>query len=61
MKVLRCCKCEKCIGEIDFDAEVVYPQCGNCANLLPQGEDKLAYTITSLNNQKKEKLITVTY
>jgi phage FluMu protein Com len=55
-KIIRCTKCNKYIGEVEYDAEIVFPKCGNCANPIPDGLDKLAYTINSFNN-KKEKMI----
>ncbi|HEY8109619.1 MAG TPA: hypothetical protein VIG05_01985 [Candidatus Nitrosotenuis sp.] len=55
-KIIRCTKCDKYIGEVEYDAEIVFPKCGSCANPIPDGLDKLTYTINSFNN-KKEKLI----
>lgn len=36
MKQIRCIKCEKFIGEVDFDAEIIRPLCGRCANPIPE-------------------------
>ena len=55
-KVIRCAKCDKSIGEVEYDAEIVLPKCGSCANPIPDGFDKLTYTINSFNN-KKEKVV----
>ena len=44
------------IGEIEYDAEVILPQCGQCANPMPEG-DKILYTVSAIQNQKK-KMIT---
>lgn len=39
-KVVRCAVCDKCIGEVDYDAEVIFPKCGRCANPLPATHDE---------------------
>lgn len=52
---IRCCKCNKFIGEIDYDAEVTMPMCGQCANPMPEGDDKALYTA---NKYKLRKPIT---
>jgi len=44
-----------CIGEIDFDAEVILPTCGYCANPMPEGDDIL-YAVSAIKNNP-EKLI----
>jgi len=46
--------CDKCIGELDYDAQVIRPECGQCANLLPEGDDIL-YTASNMINQHKQK------
>jgi hypothetical protein len=51
-KVIRCTKCNKSIGEVEFDAEIVFPKCGHCADPIPDGFDKLSYTISSFNKNK---------
>ena len=51
-KIIRCIKCDKHIGEIDYDAEVMRPECGHCANLLPYGDDHLSYTLSSMKNKQ---------
>ena len=38
-KIIKCTKCNKSIGEIDYDAEIVYPQCGDCADPKPHYSD----------------------
>jgi len=57
---VRCTKCGKPIGEVDFDAELIRPLCGNCANPLPCGDDHISYTINSINNKRKEKSMVIT-
>ncbi|HEY5736127.1 MAG TPA: hypothetical protein VIS47_06175 [Nitrosopumilus sp.] len=56
-KTITCRTCGKSIGEIDYDAEIMLPQCGKCANPLPEG-DNIQYTINAIKNQSKE-VITV--
>lgn len=34
-RIIRCSKCDKYIGEADYDAEIILPKCGNCANPIP--------------------------
>jgi hypothetical protein len=53
---ISCVKCEKSIGEIDYDAKVINPLCGQCANPLPEG-DKILYTISYFQTQFKNKTI----
>lgn len=49
MRSIHCCKCGKFIGELDYDAVVVLPNCGHCANPLPEGDDKVLYIINKHN------------
>ena len=48
-KPIICYNCKTPIGEIDFDALVIRPLCGKCANPLPEG-DKILYTISHFKN-----------
>jgi hypothetical protein len=48
-KSVRCSKCDKFIGEIDYDAVVTLPKCGRCANPLPEGDDKVLYVVSKFN------------
>jgi len=50
-KSIRCYKCGKFIGEIDYDAEVTLPICGNCSNPFPEGDD-IVYLKSRLQNQE---------
>lgn len=43
-KSIRCYKCDRFIGEIDYDAVITLPKCGQCANPMPEGDDKVLYT-----------------
>ena len=49
-KSIICSKCNKFIGEIEYDAVVTLPKCGHCANPFPEGDDKVAYTKTRIIN-----------
>jgi phage FluMu protein Com len=53
-KSINCSKCGKFIGEIDFDAVVIFPKCGKCVDPIPEGDDKISYLRSSIqnNNQK---------
>ncbi|TLX68176.1 MAG: hypothetical protein E6L02_01315 [Thaumarchaeota archaeon] len=53
MKSIHCSICDKFIGEVDFDAVVVLPKCGHCANPLPEGEDKVLYIVNKFNKNSK--------
>lgn len=55
-KIVSCVKCGKCIGEIEYDAEIIQSKCGQCANPLPEG-DKILYTISHYQNRPKEVII----
>ncbi len=51
-KTVVCHQCKRCIGEVDYDALVIRPLCGQCANPLPEG-DKILYVVS--HYQQKEK------
>ena len=53
-KSVRCSKCDRFIGEIDYDAVVTLPKCGRCANPMPEGDDKVQYIITKFNKNPKD-------
>jgi len=53
-KTISCTRCGKCIGEIDYDAEVILPQCGHCANPMPEG-DNILYTASHFKNNPPVK------
>jgi len=53
-KVVRCSKCGKSIGEIEYDAMVTLPKCGQCANPTPEGDDKALYIISKLVKSKDD-------
>lgn len=47
-KPLRCSKCGKCIGEVDYDAEIILPKCGQCTNPIPENDDKALYILSKI-------------
>ena len=53
-KVVKCSKCGKSIGEIEYDAVVTLPKCGHCANPIPEGDDKALYIISKLVKSKDD-------
>ena len=53
MKSVRCSKCDRFIGEIEYDAVVTLPKCGRCANPLPEGDDKVQYVVSKFNKNPK--------
>ena len=58
-KTISCRNCGKSIGEIDYDAEIILPQCGHCANPMPEG-DNIVYTASYFQNNhplKKSKIV----
>ena len=50
-KSIHCCMCGKFIGEINYDAVVTLPKCGRCANLLPEGYDKVQHIANGFNKK----------
>ncbi len=48
-KTISCTRCGKCIGEIDYDAVVMMPECSQCANPMPEG-DNILYTASHFKN-----------
>lgn len=53
-KVVKCSKCGKSIGEIEYDAVVTLPKCGYCANPIPEGDDKALYVISKMIKSKDD-------
>ena len=56
-KSVNCSKCGKFIGEIEFDAVVILPKCGRCANPIPEGDDKISYLKSRYSNSKSENAL----
>ncbi|MDH3487994.1 MAG: hypothetical protein OEL82_08115 [Nitrosopumilus sp.] len=44
-KSVSCAICKQVIGEVDFDAEIIRPKCGQCSNPTPHIKDKMPYLI----------------
>ena len=49
-KSVRCSRCGRFIGEIEYDAVVTLPKCGKCVNPLHENEDKVSYTISKYSH-----------
>ena len=45
---VSCVGCGRCIGEVEYDAEIIRPKCGKCANPIPEGDDKVGYTVSAI-------------
>ena len=56
-KSVYCYQCDRFIGEIDDDAIVMLPKCGSCANPLPEGDDKVSYTVSKLIHEERTRII----
>ncbi len=56
-KTMRCIECDKDIGEIDYDAIVFRPMCGQCYDPTPDVKDQLSYRMKIPANKKTENLI----
>jgi hypothetical protein len=53
MKSIHCFKCDRFMGEIYCDSVVVLPQCGHCANPMPEGDDRVLFTVNKFNKDPK--------
>lgn len=59
-KQINCYRCGKWVGEVDFEALIICPKCGSCADPYPKGYDLLSQTnIQVTKNPIKEKPLTV--
>ncbi len=52
-KPIVCFTCKTPIGEIDYDALVIRPLCGKCANPMPEGE-KIMYMANQFRNNPSQ-------
>ena len=52
-KTITCAKCGKCVGEVDYDCEIIRPLCGKCAHPLPEG-DEVIYAINAIQSKSKD-------
>ena len=58
-KTIRCLECDKPIGEIDYDSNVIRPICGPCNDPKPDVKDQLSLRMKIPTNKKLAKLISV--
>jgi len=45
-RTISCVICKQAIGEVNFDAEIIRPKCGQCANPTIHPNDKRPYLIS---------------
>ena len=45
-KSIRCSSCKNIIGEVDYDAEIIRPKCGQCAEPTIHAKDKMNYLMS---------------
>ncbi len=43
---IRCVVCKEFIGEVQYDAEIIRPKCGQCAEPIPHPKDKMNYLMS---------------
>ncbi|MDX1440970.1 MAG: hypothetical protein R3237_00745 [Nitrosopumilaceae archaeon] len=53
-KNVSCIQCGKSIGEVEYDALIIRPLCGQCANPLPEG-DKILYTVSAVQTSNSRQ------
>ena len=58
-KTISCIECDKQIGEIDYDANVIRPICGQCEDPRPDVKDQLSYRMKIPYVKKMAKTITI--
>jgi len=44
-KIISCVICKHALGEVEIDAEIIRPKCGQCANPTLSTKDKMPYLI----------------
>ena len=49
---IKCHKCGKWVGEVAYDAEIIYPKWGDCADPFPKGDDLLPIPVKRLDEKK---------
>jgi len=54
-KVIHCYRCDKDIGEVDWEAVVIAPKCGDCANPYPKNDDLLPRTVRKVTKTKNKE------
>ena len=50
VKKILCSKCGRVIGEVEEDADITFPRCGDCSNPVPEGDDFI-YTVSQMQSQ----------
>lgn len=50
-RVICCSECDKYVGEVDYDAEIIFPKCGKCANPMPAIPDTTDRIFSSNNKE----------
>ncbi len=58
-KTIRCIECDMSIGEIDYDANVIRPICGQCEDPRPDVKDQLSNRMKIPIDKKMTKTITI--
>ena len=58
-KVISCIECDTQIGEIDFDANVIHPICGQCEDPRPHAKNQLSNRLEISTDKKIAKTITI--
>jgi uncharacterized CHY-type Zn-finger protein len=53
-KPITCSRCQKYIGEVEYDSKVIQPLCGICSNMFPINE-QIDYEMN--NYQPMQKLV----
>jgi len=46
-RIVHCVECDTSIGELDEDAQVLQPKCGNCVKLMEKTKNNLMHVITT--------------
>ena len=44
-RIISCVICKHPLGEVEYDAEIIRPKCGQCANPILSPKDKMPYLI----------------
>ncbi|HUU48847.1 MAG TPA: hypothetical protein VMW55_08705 [Nitrosopumilaceae archaeon] len=57
-RVVTCTNCKKVVGEVEFDALIIRPSCGQCANPISDGDSIIC--VSSKNQNKPLKIPQVT-
>lgn len=55
-RTIHCKNCGNAIGEIEYDAKVILPECGHCTDSIPQG-DKIRHMASTMKNQPQKMIV----